>query len=107
MRGDWWWKAAVLGLLNIGGMPLLFLAAERLPGGVAATLGAAQPLLVTGLAVAVLRDRPTAWRLTWAVLGAASDSSCSVRRPDWTPSGCSPASAIRPPWPAGSWPAGN
>ncbi|MFD9506230.1 EamA family transporter [Streptomyces mirabilis] len=68
-RGDWWWKAAVLGLLNIGGMPLLFLAAERLPGGVAATLGAAQPLLVTGLAVAVLRDRPTAWRLTWAVLG--------------------------------------
>ncbi len=69
MRGDWWWKAAVLGLLNIGGMPLLFLAAERLPGGVAATLDAAQPLLVTGLAVAVLRDRPTAWRLTWAVLG--------------------------------------
>jgi len=71
-RGDWWWKAAVLGALNIGAFfPLLFLAAERLPGGVAATLGAAQPLLVAGLAVAVLRDRPTAWRLTWGVIGVA------------------------------------
>lgn len=68
-RGDWWWKAAVLGVLNIGGMPLLFLAAGRLPGGVAATLGAAQPLLVAGLALAVLRDRPTVWGLTWGVIG--------------------------------------
>jgi probable blue pigment (indigoidine) exporter len=71
-RGDWWWKAAVLGAFNIGALfPLLFLAAERLPGGVAATLGAAQPLLVAGLAVAVLRERPTAWRLVWGVLGVA------------------------------------
>ncbi|SOR81178.1 carboxylate/amino acid/amine transporter [Streptomyces chartreusis NRRL 3882] len=69
-RGDWWWKAAVLGALNIGALyPLLFVAAERLPGGVAATLGATQPLLVAGLAVALLHDRPTAWRLTWGVLG--------------------------------------
>ncbi|MFD8612267.1 EamA family transporter [Streptomyces sp. NPDC059631] len=65
-RGAWWGKAAVLGVLNIGAFfPLLFLAAERLPGGVAATLGAAQPLLVA----AVLRDRPTAWRLAWGVIG--------------------------------------
>ncbi|MFJ4816502.1 EamA family transporter [Streptomyces sp. NPDC088801] len=69
-RGDWWWKAAVLGALNIGALyPLLFVAAERLPGGVAATLGATQPLMVAGLAVALLHDRPTAWRLTWGVLG--------------------------------------
>ncbi|OEV13552.1 ABC transporter permease, partial [Streptomyces nanshensis] len=39
-RGHWWWKAVVLGTLNIGALPLLFVAAERLPGGVAATLGA-------------------------------------------------------------------
>ncbi|WP_435852060.1 EamA family transporter [Streptomyces rubradiris] len=68
-RGDWWWKVVVLGLLNIGAMPLLFVSAERLPGGVAATLGAAQPLLVAGLALLVLRDRPTPWRLIWGVLG--------------------------------------
>ncbi|MFH8239428.1 EamA family transporter [Streptomyces sp. G6] len=71
-RGDWWWKAAVLGALNIGALyPLLFVAAERLPGGVAATLGAAQPLIVAGLAAVILRVRPTAWRLTWGVLGVA------------------------------------
>ncbi|MGW2554513.1 EamA family transporter [Streptomyces sp. NPDC001635] len=68
-RGEWWWKIAVLGVLNIGAMPLLFVAAERLPGGVAATLGAAQPLLVAGLGLAVLHDRPTLWRLAWSVLG--------------------------------------
>ncbi len=71
-RGDWWWKAAVLGVLNIGALfPLLFLAAERLPGGVAATLGATQPLLVAGLAIVVLRDRPTVRRLAWGVIGVA------------------------------------
>ncbi|GHH20365.1 EamA family transporter [Streptomyces lanatus] len=71
-RGDWWWKAGVLGALNIGTMfPLLFLAAERLPGGVAATLGAAQPLLVAGLAIGALHVRPTVWRWTWGVLGVA------------------------------------
>ncbi|WP_316742779.1 EamA family transporter [Streptomyces sp. MK7] len=71
-RGDWWWKAVVLGVLNIGAFfPLLFLAAERLPGGVAATLGATQPLLVAGLAIAVLRERPTAWRWIWGVIGVA------------------------------------
>ncbi|MEV3991400.1 EamA family transporter [Streptomyces sp. NPDC049837] len=69
-RGDWWWKAAILGVLNIGAFfPLLFVAAERLPGGVAATLGAAQPLLVAGLAIAVVHDRPTTWRWVWSVVG--------------------------------------
>ena len=43
-RGDWWWRAAVLGTLNIGAFfALLFAAAYRLPGGVAATLGAVSP----------------------------------------------------------------
>lgn len=41
-KGEWWWKSAVLGALNIGAFfPLLFLAAYRLPGGVAAVLGSA------------------------------------------------------------------
>ncbi|MFD5702338.1 EamA family transporter [Streptomyces lasiicapitis] len=70
-RGDWWWKAAVLGALNIGAFfPLLFLTAELLPGGVAATLGAVQPLIVAGLAVVVLRERPSGWRIGWGVAGA-------------------------------------
>jgi probable blue pigment (indigoidine) exporter len=69
-RGAWWWKAAALGVLNIGlFFPLLFTAAERLPGGVAATLGAAQPLIVAVLAVTVLHESPSAWRLVWGVAG--------------------------------------
>ena len=57
-RGAWWGKAAVLGLLNMGAFfALLFVAAYRLPGGVAAVLGAAQPLLVALLAVPLLAQR--------------------------------------------------
>jgi probable blue pigment (indigoidine) exporter len=71
-RGAWWGKAAALGVLNIGlFLPLLFTAAERLPGGVAATLGAAQPLVVAFLAVAVLGERLSAWRLLWGAAGVA------------------------------------
>lgn len=71
-RGAWWWKAAVLGGLNIGVfLPLLFVAAERLPGGVAGTLAAAQPLIVAFLAVAILHERLSVWRVFWGVAGAA------------------------------------
>ncbi|MEU5945571.1 EamA family transporter [Micromonospora sp. NPDC047465] len=59
-RGAWWWRAAVLGALNIGFFfALLFVAAYRLPGGVAATVGAVQPLLVAALSAGVLGDRLT------------------------------------------------
>ncbi|WP_166352525.1 EamA family transporter [Phytoactinopolyspora limicola] len=69
-RGDWWWKIAVLGTLNIGlFFPLLFLAAERLPGGAAATLGATQPILVAFLVVMVLGERLSKWRVSWGVVG--------------------------------------
>ncbi|GAA1719115.1 hypothetical protein GCM10009745_80060 [Kribbella yunnanensis] len=57
-------------MLNIGlFFPLLFVAAERLPGGVAATLGAAQPILVAVLAVTILKQRPSGWRFAWGVVG--------------------------------------
>lgn len=69
-RGTWLAKAAALGVLNIGVFfPLLFLAAERLPGGVAATLGAAQPIIVAVLAVTVLHQSPSVWRFAWGVVG--------------------------------------
>lgn len=70
-EGAWWWRALVLGTLNIGVFfPLLFVAAERLPGGVAATVGAVQPLLVVALALPVLGERPTFARVGWALAGA-------------------------------------
>ncbi|MER7474348.1 EamA family transporter [Micromonospora sp. NPDC000018] len=59
-KGAWWWRAAVLGALNIGFFfALLFVAAYRLPGGVAATVGAVQPLLVAALSAGLLGDRLT------------------------------------------------
>lgn len=71
-RGSWWWKSLVLGTLNMGAFfPLLFIAAQHLPGGVAATLGAVQPLIVAGLAVTVLREHASAWRLGWGAAGVA------------------------------------
>ncbi|MGO2096430.1 MAG: EamA family transporter [Candidatus Microbacterium stercoravium] len=68
--GSWWWKSLVLGTLNMGVFfPLLFIAAQHLPGGVAATLGAAQPIFVAGLAVWILGERLSRWRLLWGIIG--------------------------------------
>lgn len=56
-QGAWWWKTAALGFLNIGAFfALLFIAAFRLPGGVAATAGAIQPLVATGIAVVLIGE---------------------------------------------------
>lgn len=54
-----WWKLIVTGILNIGAFQaLLFIAAYRLPGGLAAVIGAIQPLLVMLLAGAsIVSDR--------------------------------------------------
>jgi probable blue pigment (indigoidine) exporter len=70
-RGDWWWRSAVLGALNIGVFfALLFVSAYRLPGGMAAVLGAAQPLLVAGLTVLLLTERVALRTVLAAVAGA-------------------------------------
>lgn len=70
-RGEWWWKSAVLGALNIGiFFSLLFAAAYRLPGGMAAVLGAAQPLVVAGLTVPLLTEQVRLRTVIAAVLGA-------------------------------------
>ncbi|WP_157250841.1 EamA family transporter [Nonomuraea typhae] len=71
-RGAWWWRSAVLGLLNIGlFFALLFIGAYRLPGGVAAVLGALGPFVVAGLAFVLLRDRPSGRAMIGAVIGVA------------------------------------
>ncbi len=50
-RGVWWLKSLMLGALNFSVFWwLLFISAYRLPGGVAATVGAVQPLIVIVLA---------------------------------------------------------
>lgn len=68
--GRWWWRSGVLGLLNIGAFfALLFVAAYRLPGGVAATAGAIQPLIVVTLAAAALGERLRARVAVAGVLG--------------------------------------
>ncbi|GAA2927097.1 EamA family transporter [Streptomyces thioluteus] len=57
-HGVWWWRSLVLAVLNFAAfLPLIFFAAYRLPGGVAATIGAVQPLLVAGFSLLVLRAR--------------------------------------------------
>lgn len=65
-----WWRLVFLSLLNIGVFQaLLFVAAYRLPGGVAATVGAIQPLVVVLISWLVLHERHS-WQ-TWlaAIIG--------------------------------------
>jgi probable blue pigment (indigoidine) exporter len=69
-RGIWWWRALVLGALNIGAFfALLFVAAYRLPGGVVATIIASQPLLVAALSVWLLSDQVSVRVVVAALLG--------------------------------------
>jgi probable blue pigment (indigoidine) exporter len=71
-RREWWWKSAVLGVLNIGAFfPLLFLAAYRLPGGVAAAVGAIQPLVAAALAAVLLGERFSVVNLLTGLMGVA------------------------------------
>ena len=79
-RGAWWWRSLVLGALNIGGFfALLFVAAYRLPGGVASAVGALQPLMVALLAVVVLGQRLTARTVVAAALGVVGVSLLVLR----------------------------
>lgn len=69
-RGSWWWRSLILGTLNIGAFnALLFVGAYRLPGGVAATVGAIQPLLVALLSAALLRQRLSLHTVLTAIAG--------------------------------------
>lgn len=69
-KGDWWWRIMVLGSLNIGlFQALLFIAAYRLPGGVAATAGSIQPLLVVFFAWFILNSKPSKLSILAAIMG--------------------------------------
>jgi probable blue pigment (indigoidine) exporter len=70
-RGVWWWRALVLGVLNIGAFfYLLFVAAYHLPGGVAALVLSVQPMLVLLLAALLWNDRIKLIQVASCVIGA-------------------------------------
>lgn len=70
-RSDWG-RLAVLSALNIGFFQaFLFVAAYRLPGGLAAVVGAIQPLLMMGMVWAVDRRQPGSLAVGAAVVGIA------------------------------------
>jgi probable blue pigment (indigoidine) exporter len=81
-QGIWWWRALVLGVCNIGlFMPLIFLAAYHLPGGLAATLQATSPLAVMAVAAGVLHERPGLVRVGAAVVGLGGVALLVLRSP--------------------------
>ncbi|GAB1540124.1 EamA family transporter [Scytonema sp. NUACC21] len=69
-KGIWWWRILILGILNIGlFQALLFVAAYRLPGGVAATAGSIQPLLVVLFSWLMLSEKPSKLSILAAAVG--------------------------------------
>jgi len=71
-KGIWWWRSLVLGALNIGlFFAFLFLATYRLSGGIVATVGAIQPLLVILFSWLLFGQRPLPLVMLFAGLGIA------------------------------------
>lgn len=72
---EWQLRTVILGLLNIGVFfPLLFIAAYRLPGGLASVVGSLQPLIIIGFTRAFGWGGPSFSHLMWclvAVVGVA------------------------------------
>jgi probable blue pigment (indigoidine) exporter len=80
--GVWWWRAVLLGVCNIGMFfPLLFLAAYRLPGGLASTLQATSPLAVMALAAVVIGERAGTARILAAGVGIVGVGLLVLRSP--------------------------
>ena len=70
--GSWWWKAAVLGTVNIGVFfVLVYVAAQLLPSSVASTIMATAAAVMMLVAWPLLSDRPGARALGGAALGFA------------------------------------
>lgn len=69
-EGIWWLRVVILGVLNFSLFWwLLFIAAYRLPGGVAATVGAVQPLIVIFLSYWLLNNRLSAVSIIASIAG--------------------------------------
>jgi probable blue pigment (indigoidine) exporter len=69
-HGAWWWKSLVLGTCTMGlFFCLLYVAAYRLPGGLASTMTAMSPLAVMALAATLIGERPTRTSVAGGVVG--------------------------------------
>lgn len=83
-RGIWWLRVLVLGALNFSIFWwMLFVAAYRLPGGVAATVGAVQPFIIVFLARALL-GTPIRAVSVLAALGGAIGVAILILKPGAT-----------------------
>ena len=70
--GIWWMRIFILGALNISLFwSLLFISVYRLPGGVAATVGAVQPLMVVFISAALLGSPIRLMAVLGAICGTA------------------------------------
>jgi probable blue pigment (indigoidine) exporter len=68
--GHWWWRSAVLGLLNFSGFfALIYASALLLPSSIASSIMALAPLAMAGTGWLMLHERPTTWMAIGAVLG--------------------------------------
>lgn len=71
-RGSWWWRSAVLGLLNTSAFfVLVYIAAQRLATSVASMVMALSPLVMMLTAWVLLAQRPRAAHLAGGATGLA------------------------------------
>ncbi|MEU1520417.1 EamA family transporter [Streptomyces sp. NPDC005811] len=69
-RGAWWWRSAVLGLLNMSVFfVLVYAASQLLPTSVASTVMALSPLTMMLIAWPLVSERPRAAHLAGATIG--------------------------------------
>ncbi|MFD9502086.1 EamA family transporter [Streptomyces sp. NPDC060035] len=70
-HGSWWWRSAVLGLLNTGVFfALVYVAAQVLPTGLASTIMATSPMVMMMIAWGLVAERPHVRHLAGAGIGA-------------------------------------
>lgn len=68
--GSWWWRSLLLGALNVGGFfVLIYIAGQRLPSSMAATLMSTSALVMMLFAWAMLRQRPRVIAVLGALVG--------------------------------------
>ncbi|MEL5953469.1 EamA family transporter [Streptomyces sp. CLV115] len=69
-RGAWWWRSAVLGLLNVSVFfVLVYAASQLLPTSIASTVMAVSPLAMMLIARVLVAERPGIAHLVGAAIG--------------------------------------